>query len=118
MKDKDLEFENFPRIKKKITKSLFTYLETNNIFSSGEKKMGFKEILSLIVNFFSIIIGLWFIDNLFGTNFIGFFTSFFKSSSNQKSNFPNITFNSIGGLQEAKEELKEVVDYFRNPQVF
>jgi len=118
LKDKDLEFENFPRIKKKITKSLFIYLETNNIFSSGEKKIGFKEILSLIVNFFSIIIGLWFIDNLFGTNFIGFFTSFFKNSNNQKTNFPNITFNSIGGLQEAKEELKEVVDYFRNPQVF
>jgi len=118
LKDKDLEFENFPGINKRITKSLFTYLETNDSFSSAEKKIGFKEILSLIINLFSIFIVILFIDGFFGTNFIGFFTSFFKSDDNQKNIIPNITFNSIGGLQEAKEELREVVDYFRNPQIF
>ncbi|CAH1755782.1 23655_t:CDS:2 [Entrophospora sp. SA101] len=34
------------------------------------------------------------------------------------TSIPNISFREVGGLQEAKEELGEVVSYFRNPQVF
>jgi len=33
-------------------------------------------------------------------------------------NPPRISFKDIGGLHEAKEELQEIVAYFRNPQDF
>ena len=33
-------------------------------------------------------------------------------------NQEKVTFNDVGGLQEAKEELKEIVDFLKNPQKY
>src|SRR4051794_33164622 len=57
---------------------------------------------------------------IFGTNFIGFITYPFRAWKKraEEGNVPRVGFKDIGGLQEAKEELGEVVSYFHNPQSF
>jgi cell division protease FtsH len=56
----------------------------------------------------------------FGTNFIGFLTYPFRAwkKGTEGSRIPRVGFKDIGGLQEAKEELGEVISYFHNPQSF
>ena len=57
---------------------------------------------------------------IFGTNFIGLLTYPFRAwkKGAEGGSVPRIGFKDIGGLQEAKEELGEVISYFRNPQSF
>ncbi|MCL4562105.1 MAG: ATP-dependent zinc metalloprotease FtsH [Chloroflexi bacterium] len=46
-------------------------------------------------------------------------TSFGKSTARiVNSEQPNVTFNDVAGLEEAREELKEVVEFLREPQKF
>lgn len=45
--------------------------------------------------------------------------SFGRSRAKQVTgNFSKITFNDVAGVEEAKEELKEVVDFLKNPQKY
>ncbi|CAG8574738.1 5334_t:CDS:2 [Ambispora gerdemannii] len=57
---------------------------------------------------------------MFGTNFTGIISYPFRGwkKSGKEVIIPGIGFKDVGGLQEAKEELGEVVSYFHNPQSF
>ena len=44
--------------------------------------------------------------------------SFIKTKAKMASPAEKVTFNDVAGLKEAKEELKEVVDFLRNPKKF
>jgi len=74
-------------------------------------------MISYLVVIFSL---LWFIDFFFGFNFLGrsFYSFGSWSKESQETNISNTKFYNVGGLQEAKEELGEIVSYFRNPQAF
>ncbi|MEO0640091.1 MAG: ATP-dependent zinc metalloprotease FtsH, partial [Bacteroidota bacterium] len=41
-----------------------------------------------------------------------------RASLYDKENKVNVTFNDVAGLEEAKEEVQEVVEFLRNPQKF
>jgi len=63
-------------------------------------------------NFFYLIL----FDLIFGNRrVLSFFNSFFSSKKKEKV---VISFKDIGGLTEAKEELGEVIDYFKNSEYF
>src|SRR4051812_39002076 len=55
---------------------------------------------------------------IFGTNIIGVISYPFRRKGRKQVTVPGIGFKDVGGLQEAKEELGEVISYFRNPQPF
>ncbi|KLL02335.1 MAG: cell division protein FtsH [Mycoplasmataceae bacterium RC_NB112A] len=116
--DKEIEFVKFPKIKdKKILKTRFTLRYNPFQETSG---WTFDRILSILVSIILLIGGIIFIDSYFGTNIIGWiffpFTSFKKGE--RETNISQIVFKEVGGLTEAKEELGEIVDYFRNPKLF
>jgi len=60
------------------------------------------------------------IDRFFNTSLMNSLFSFLLYGGGGSSQFfvPNFQFQNVGGLYEAKEELQEVVSYFRNPRAF
>ena len=77
-----------------------------------------NSIFTIISYFIFFISACWCSDLIFNTSFIDLISYPFKSKSVGGDGVPSLGFKDIGGLQEAKEELGEIVSYFRNPQVF
>ena len=77
----------------------------------------FSWIIFLVASFLFIIL---LVDELFKTSLTKSFFSFLFGERGESSQFciPNFQFQNVGGLYEAKEELQEVVSYFRNPRAF
>src|SRR5205085_11084836 len=76
----------------------------------------FYHILNWSKRLLLIIILLFLLNKIFGINIFDSLFNFFLVS--RYTEIPNLRFNDIGGLHEAKTELKEIVDYFANPQLF
>jgi len=55
---------------------------------------------------------------MFGGQIISKMFSRSRRRGMELADSPSVKFKDIGGLHEAKEELQEIVAYFRNPQVF
>ncbi len=77
-----------------------------------------RDILSWVVPLV-ILIAIWgyFFRRMgnAGTGILSFGKSRAKIQSENKT---GITFNDVAGLQEAKEELKEIVEFLKNPEKF
>lgn len=80
-----------------------------------------KNLLSgFIRNITSIITFIFVVDLFLGAELARSFASFLKShrQGSKSLNESAISFKDIGGLHGPKEELQEIVSYFRNPQAF
>ncbi|MCE8162923.1 MAG: AAA family ATPase [Candidatus Moeniiplasma glomeromycotorum] len=119
LRDKEIEFVGFPEIKdKKIRKAKYTLVERHNMFR--EKGWDFDRFIWWVFMVVVILTALISIDFYFGTNFAGWLAYPFTSwkRDEDEMHVPGTTFKEVGGLAEAKEELGEVVAYFRNPALF
>ncbi|RHZ35513.1 AAA family ATPase [endosymbiont GvMRE of Glomus versiforme] len=120
IKDKKIEFDGFS-IDKRITipKIKLFFSKYHDMFFVKNRKL--EKAFSFVFQGIYLIIMIHFIDIIFGTNFINLITYPFRTfkDNNQRINtISNIKFKNVGGLHEAKEELKEIVSYFHNPQLF
>ncbi|NLN70208.1 MAG: ATP-dependent metallopeptidase FtsH/Yme1/Tma family protein [Chloroflexi bacterium] len=80
--------------------------------------LGIVSVLSYILPFIILIAMFWFIfRQAQGSNTAAM--SFGKSRARMFSgDHPTVTFEDVAGVEEAKEELQEVVEFLREPQKF
>jgi len=119
IRGKLIEFEKIPEIVDINIPNTEQDIERSfNAFA--ERSWDIERFLSIITYIISIVFSLWVSDMFFSTNFTGILFYPFKNwkKGAQESSIPHLKFKDIGGLNEAKEELAEIVTYFHNPQIF
>ncbi len=98
---------------------LFTLLEEHNIdYEAKQEDTTLKQILSFLpFILFILLIWFFFIRQMrtTGTKALSFGKSRAKMAGSDKQ---KITFKDVAGVDEAKEELQEIVDFLKNPQKF
>lgn len=104
-----------------INDDIIKLLEQNNIIYKFEnpQKGGFFNTLLSILPYLFIILLLWFFMfrqiQSTGNRALAFGKSKAKLHAEGKT---KVTFNDVAGCDEAKEELKEVVDFLKDPKKF
>ncbi len=89
------------------------------VVAKSQKQSGFLSILSLWLPFL-VLIGIWifFMNRMQGGGrggAMGFGKSRAKLLTEKHG---RVTFDDVAGIDEAKEELEEIVEFLRNPQKF
>lgn len=105
---------------------IFDFNQKNPVKLEVRKELsalGGKERVILpkfIENLLFTILFFLLIDIFFGTKIISSTLSMInlRKPSGKLVENPILTFKDIGGLHEAKEELQEIISYFRNPKIF
>ncbi|BCX15477.1 MAG: ATP-dependent zinc metalloprotease FtsH [Candidatus Parcubacteria bacterium] len=100
-------------------------LNTTTIFALDieQKTTNFKEIIfAVLFNIVPLLIIAWIFWQIFKQAQRGTSQIFTFSKSGIKVYNPNspdkVTFKDVAGLEEAKEELMEIVEFLKNPQKF
>ena len=90
-----------------------------NIQAVKQEKSGFMSTLSLWLPFL-LLIGVWiFLMNRMQGGGRGGAMGFGKSKAKLLTEKQGrVTFNEVAGIDEAKEELEEIVEFLRDPQKF
>jgi len=119
----------FYKINKETNVSFWQIAKDLNISTSQIQKLKIKTqsrggqdfILALIINLLPVLIIIGLFWYMFSQAQKGAGQIFSFSRSSIKMYDPKkqrITFNDVAGLKEAKEELKEVIEFLKNPQKF
>lgn len=86
-----------------------------------EKKADYSGVFQILIPI-AILLALWFffMRRVGAGGAGGQIFNIGKSKANlyDKENKVNVTFNDVAGLEEAKEEVQEVVEFLKNPQKF
>jgi len=104
---------------------LIEVFEKNKVELSSEAPEGQSLLVTILISWFPmlLLIGVWiFMINKMGRGGSGGGPQIFNmGKSKAKENgeeVSNVTFNDVAGIQEAKQELEEVVDFLREPEKF
>ena len=108
--------ERLEGIKSKLSPKL-----KDELVYSREKRGSFKSVLGLFAPFVLLLLIWFFMMRRVGGGGPGgqiFNIGKSKASLYDKDTKVNITFEDVAGLDEAKEEVKEVVDFLKNPKKY
>jgi AFG3 family protein len=97
------------------------YLLDNDIPYTVTKETEWGDVIQILIPI-AILVALWFFFmRRVGAGGAGgqiFNIGKSKASLYDKENKVNVTFDDVAGLDEAKEEVQEVVEFLKNPQKF
>jgi len=101
--------------------NLQLFLPKSRNLLASEGNWFFNRLIELIGNVLIIFCLIIFLDLVFRTNILVSIFSMiggFRRRINWERRAPTTKFRDIGGLEEAKEELMEIILYARNPKIF
>ncbi|MDX2246585.1 MAG: ATP-dependent zinc metalloprotease FtsH [Bacteroidia bacterium] len=108
-------------MKRGSAESTDNYLLENKISHTYAERTEWGDIIQFLIPI-GILVALWFffMRRVGAGGAGGQIFNIGKSRANlyDKENKVNVTFNDVAGLEEAKEEVQEVVEFLKNPQKF
>ena len=116
---KNITFESFNQDLKDAEKNL-NYADTEKIYPEKASRTDMGDILTYVFPIaLLVLLYVFFIRRVGGGGGNQIF-SIGKSKATlfDKDTNVNITFNDVAGLEEAKVEIKEIVDFLKNPQKY
>lgn len=87
-----------------------------------QDQSGWNTIMTILISFVPVLLLIWFFTRGFrqmqsgGNNIFGFGRS--KAKNLNEGDRPTVTFDDVAGVEEAKEEVEEVVQFLREPERF
>jgi cell division protease FtsH len=87
-----------------------------------EDQSGWNTIVSILITFVPVLLLIWFFTRGFrqmqsgGNNIFGFGRS--KAKNLNEGDRPTVTFEDVAGVDEAKGEVREIVQFLREPERF
>ena len=118
-KENESFFARLP-LSDEVMKKIISATDENNIKVSVKADPDSSALLIIIVNVLPIIIFIVAAFFLFSRQMAGNKSSldFGKSRAKLNADTNKVTFNDVAGLKEEKEELKELIDFLKNPKKF
>ncbi len=97
-------------------REFFKNLAENGVVVIFKKRQLWMDLIISYLPWILILLALWFFMFRSVNGGVGRAFDFGKSRAKiYTENRPNVTFDDVADAREAKEELKEIVDYLRNP---
>ena len=107
-------------LSEQVMKKLVTASDKYNFEFTAVADPESNSIVIFIANYLPMIIilviGFWFINKQMGGKNGSF--DFGKSKAKLSSDKNKVTFKDVAGLKEEKEEVKELIDFLKNPKKF
>ena len=107
-------------LSEQVMKKLVTASDKYNFEFTAVADPESNSIVIFIANYLPMIlilvVGFWFINKQMGGKNESF--DFGKSKAKLSSDRNKVTFKDVAGLKEEKEEVKELIDFLKNPKKF
>ena len=117
--DNETFFARLP-LSEEVMKKIVEASDSQNIELNVEPDPDSSSLLLIVVNVLPIIllvgIAFWFLNRQLAGNKSSL--DFGKSKARLSSDNNKVTFKDVAGLKEEKEEVKEIIDFLKNPKKF